>query len=694
MIETFGHLSLSGAILAAAGAMLLSVVAVRQPDAESMRRSMRLARWLILSIGVLLTAATVLLTVALQTDDFRLAYVGSYSERAMPAGYKFAALWAGQSGSLLLWGWMLAILSALAVFGWRKLEGKEHALAQGILAVICGFFAALLLFAANPFDLVAGPVPADGRGLNPQLQDLAMIIHPPLLFLGYAGFAMPFAMLLGVLIERPADNKWLGAIRRWVLFSWVFLGAGILMGAWWAYIELGWGGYWAWDPVENASLLPWLTSTALLHSMFVQQHRGMFRIWNASLVASTFLLCIFGTYITRSGVIDSVHAFAESLIGLFFLVFLLVCTGLSIGGIVWRRRALAAPKPIEGLVSREGAVLAGNVLLTIMTLVVMIGTIFPLIGPWIGAADVTVKAPFYNRVVAPMAIALVGLMAMAPVLAFGQQAAQKIAHNLRWPALAVVLVTAGVAFALTGNPWVLLCVAIVTLGTGAVIVDFVRSVGARRRSTGEALPLCMLRLFDRDHRRYGGQLAHLGLMMIVIGVAGSSLYSTESTHKLRAGDTFEEAGFTMRFQGIADRRGENYNAVQASIDLTGRDGTTETIHPQVRFYDKWSEQPNTEVALRSTWTEDLYITLAGWESGGSIAAVQVRVNPVVLWIWIGGVVMVAGGCLAMLPKFLPQSIPQPSTEPVRERDILAEPGRTAGGQQPVVARATVHEVTA
>lgn len=660
MIDFLGHASLSGAVLAAASVVLLGMLAHRDASrAERAARWTRLSRWMLVVVAVALTASMGTLLAALLTDQFQFDYVASYSERAMLGGYKFAALWAGQSGSLLLWAWMLATLSAIAAFGWRRhaSEGQSHefALANGCLGLVNAFFAVILLFAANPFDRVAGEIPFDGRGLNPQLQDLSMIIHPPLLFVGYAGYAIPFAALVGVLIAKPGDNRWLAAIRRWILFSWVFLGAGILMGAWWAYIELGWGGYWAWDPVENASLLPWLTSTALLHSLLVQQHRGMFKFWNAGLIASTFILCIFGTYITRSGVIQSVHAFAESLIGVFFLVFLGVLTAITVGLVAWRRKELAPQRPLDGLVSREGAILGGNVLLTIMTAVTLLGTIFPLIGPFVGAADVTVKAAFYNRVVAPMGIALVGIMALAPVLAFGQQAAQRILHSARWPAAAAFVVTAAVAFLLTRNVWALLCVAIAALGTGAVIVDYIRSVAARRRSTGEGLVAAALTLIDRDHRRYGGQLAHLGLMLIVIGVAGSSLFSTESTHKVRPGDTFEEAGFAMRFDGITDRRGENYHAVEANVQLTDATGAASeiTLTPAVRFYDKWSEQPNAEVALRSGVTEDLYVTLAGWEAGGAVAAIQVRVNPAVLWIWIGGIIMVVGGAFAMLPKLLP-----------------------------------------
>ncbi|MCA9285952.1 MAG: heme lyase CcmF/NrfE family subunit [Phycisphaerales bacterium] len=651
MIELIGNLSLAAAVLVAAATVIASIgAAALGPVAGA--PWLRGSRWLVASLAVFVTVAAAMLLTALMTHDFRFTYVAAYTERALPVGFTFAALWAGQEGSLLLWAWLLSMLCLMATMGWRRLVGTEVAVAHAVLAVVCGFFAVILLFAANPFQMFDGPPPLDGRGLNPQLQDLAMIIHPPLLFTGYAGFTMPFAMLVGVLIAGPRDNRWLSHIRRWILFSWMFLGAGIVMGAWWAYIELGWGGYWAWDPVENASLLPWLTSTALLHSIVVQQHRGMFRIWNASLVALTFLLCLFGTYITRSGVIDSVHAFAASLLGVFFLVFLLLMTALAVGLIVWRRRKLAPDRPLEALVSREGAFLAGNVLLTIMMLVTLVGTIFPLLGQLVGHEGVTVKAPFYNRVVAPMAILLVGLMAVGPVLAFGVQAARKIAVNLRIPAAAVVVVTGGTLLLLTGNVWALLCVAIVTLGTSSVLLDFVKSFSARRRSTGEGVLAATVNLIDTNHRRYGGQLAHLGVMMIVIGVAGSSLFSRETLHRVVPGQTFEVDGYRGTFLGLTDIRGSNYSAVQASVELTDSSGDTRVATPEVRFYDTWPEQPNTEVALRSTWLEDTYVTLAGWEGGGRNAAIQVRVNPLVLWIWIGGIVMVAGGLFCLLPRQL------------------------------------------
>lgn len=663
MTELVGNLSLAVAVLVATGALLSGVVAAR----VNLSLGLRAARLLIVALWLMLTVAGAMLLVALETSDFRFAYVASYTERSLPAGFKFAALWAGQEGSLLLWAWLLSMLSVFAVIGWRRESSREVALAHGALAFIGAFFAALILFAANPFELSPGGAPADGRGLNPQLQDLAMIIHPPLLFTGYAGCAIPFAMLIGVLAAGRDDDgaesrgrssggrdRWLGLIRRWALFSWMFLGAGILMGAWWAYIELGWGGYWAWDPVENASLLPWLTSTALLHSIIVQQHRGMFRMWNANLIMLTFVLCILGTYITRSGVIESVHAFAESLIGTFFLVFLGCCAVVGWGLIAWRRESLRPDRALEGVVSREGAFLAGNVLLMIMMLVTLVGTIFPLIsGLFTDQGGITVKAGFYNRVVAPMAILLVGLMAIGPALAFGLQAARKIAFNLRLPALAVMVVTGAVLLLVTHNFWALLCVAIVTLGTATVLADFARVFSSRQRSTGEGVLTCAVRVIDKDHRRYGGQLSHLGVMMIVIGVAGSSLFHRESMHRVRPGETFAVDGYSMRFVALEDVRGSNYSAVQATLELTESDGSTRLIHPQVRFFDLWSDQPNTEVAIQSSWREDLYVTLAGWEQGGTIAALQVRVNPLMLWIWLGGMLMVAGAIFCLLPRILP-----------------------------------------
>jgi cytochrome c-type biogenesis protein CcmF len=642
-----GELSLAIAVLVAAAGVFASAVAGRWQTA----RWLTAARWSIVLFAALLTVASAALIVSLLKSDFRVEYVTSYTERALPFGYKLAAFWAGQAGSLLLWAWLLAALSLVAILWLGRLTVVEQAATIGTLALIGAFFAAMLLFAANPFLLIDGAAPPDGRGLNPMLQDPGMIAHPPLLFIGYAGFTIPFAVLVGVLVGNRTDNRWLAVIRRWMLFSWVFLTAGIVLGAWWAYVELGWGGYWAWDPVENASLLPWFTATALLHSMMVQQHRGMFKIWNAALVALTFLLCIFGTYLTRSGVIDSVHAFPKSLIGQFFIIALAVWTIGVTALMIWRRRALRSEHELEGLISREGAFLAGNVLLVIMMLTTLVGTIFPLISSVLAAEPVTVKPPFYNKVVVPMAMILVALMAIGPVLAFGRSAAGRIARSLVVPAVLATVTTVLVAVLWTTQPWALASVAIATLGTIAVIEGFARSLAARRRSTGEGWATAALQLLDRDHRRYGGQLVHLGLMLVVVGVAGSSLFSQEQVLRLRPGQSGQVGPYTITLRSLDEVRYVNFTAAEATVELQVGGGEALLLRPQRRFYDTWQE-PNSEVAIRSTWRDDVYLTLAGWQAG--ITAIQVKVNPMVLWLWIGGVVMVLGGLFCMLPPLLPK----------------------------------------
>jgi cytochrome c-type biogenesis protein CcmF len=393
----------------------------------------------------------------------------------------------------------------------------------------------------------------------------------------------------------------------------------------------------------------------------------------------TFILCIFGTYLTRSGVIDSVHAFGGSLLGTFFLIFLILLGLSSVALFAWRYRMLAPEHELEGLVSREGAFLAGNVLLLIMMLTTLTGTIFPLLsGPFAGD-PITVKPPFYNKVVAPMGILLVGFMTLGPVLAFGKAAAGKIARSLIVPGAGALVVTVVVAITLTNNIWALVCVALTALGTLNVIVDFGRCVSGRRRSTGEGLAPAAIRLIDRDHRRYGGQLTHLGMMMVVIGVAGSSLFGLDETFRVRPDETVEVGRYRVTFDGLEQVREVNFTAMQADVTLTEAGGDAMLLHPQRRFYDTWKDDPNTEVAIRSSWREDVYVSLAGWEGGGTpdvVAAIQVRINPLVLWIWLGGIVMTAGALLCMLPPLLPRAVRARAAEPAVSSAVAAVPMST------------------
>ncbi len=641
-----GNLSLGIAVLTAAGSLFAAAATVKF-------RSDRMLLWsrrLLYVLGLAITVGSAALMYALVNSDFHNAYVASYTERALPMGYKIAAFWAGQEGSLMLWALLLAGMAAIAAHGFRNRTRIEQSAMLGVLALVCGFFSALMLFAANPF--VQLPVQAvDGRGLNPLLQDPYMIAHPPLLFVGYAGYTIPWAMLLAALISGRRDNQWIGSTRKWLMVSWVFLTVGIILGAKWAYIELGWGGYWAWDPVENASLLPWLTGTALLHSVMVQQHRGMFKVWNALLIASTFLLCIFGTYLTRSGVVQSVHSFGESLIGTFFLAFLCLCVLLSIVVLSKQRRLLKSEDAVQGMLTREGAFMALNVLLVLMTLATLVGTIFPLISGVVMPQPVTVGEEFYNKVVIPLSLVLLAVMSVGPLLTYGKGAAQQLIKSLILPGIAVVVgVVAALVLGMT-NPWALACTAITVVAVCSVCVGLTRTVRQRRKIEDEGPLTATLRVIDGNHRRYGGQFVHMGVVMLMVGVAGSSLFGVEEDLTLEKGESKIVNGYTIKFGEIHQERHVNYLASSAHIDLTTPGGEVKTLHPEIRRYDK-TEQPSAQVALNSTLARDAYVTLAGWGEGGSPVALQVFINPLIAWIWIGGIVMTLGAIFCLLPRLI------------------------------------------
>jgi cytochrome c-type biogenesis protein CcmF len=664
MNASWGDYFLMGAVLTAAAMVLLCLAAVRQGSHPHLKWAKGL---MVLFTGLITLACWALLS-ALLDSDLRVAYVASYTERALPTGYKVAAFWAGQEGSLLLWAWLLAVISMIAALRHRVALLKERAVTLLTLAIACGFFAALMLFAANPFKLLS-VAPADGHGLNPLLQDPWMIAHPPLLFIGYAGFTVPFALLMGALAAKRSDNHWIAQTRPWLVVSWLFLGLGIVLGAKWAYVELGWGGYWAWDPVENASLLPWLTATALLHSILVQQQRGMFKRWNAILIAATFALCIFGTYLTRSGVISSVHAFGESLIGTFFLAFLVVTILVSAAVLIWRRRLLEAEQPMEHLLSKEGAFLATNVLLVLMTLITLVGTIFPLISGVVMQEPMSVDERFYNKAVVPMAVLTMALMACGPLMVFGKDGAARLLRGLRWPSTAAA--AAGVLIVVLGQveQWslgsrlVMALIAAICAGAAvAIAVDLTALARNRQKVEDESLLAAIVQTIDANHRRYGGQVAHVGMLMIMLGVAGSSLFGVKNTFEIEPNQTIKVGNYDVTFSGVHEVRRENYGAVQAHVTLTGRDGQTAIVLPEMRFFDK-SDQNYSQVALRSTLIEDVYVTLAGWKSDGRSVqrvALQVIINPLVAWIWIGGLVLTLGGVFGLVPRLATKSEATPA----------------------------------
>ena len=655
MIGPLGTYSLCAAVLVAAGGVLASLLA----GTSDSKRAATAARWAVAVVTLLFTVAAAALLWALLDSQFRFSYVVRYTERALPLGYKIAAFWAGQEGSLLLWAWLLAVLSLIAVWVHRKTPAMSQAAFLATLLVVLGFFAALMLFAADPFAELAR-VPADGSGLNPMLQDPGMIAHPPLLFAGYAGFTIPFAMMFGALATSGSDDRWIVSCRRWLLASWVLLSVGIVLGAQWAYVELGWGGYWAWDPVENASLLPWLTSTALLHTLMMQARRGTFRIWNAGLIALTFILCIFGTYLTRSGVVGSVHSFGKSLVGNFFLVFLLLLVVISAAAILWRLRRLKADQPLAALLSLDGAFLAGNVLLLVIMLTTLVGTIFPLISGLFTKTPIIVTEGFYNTVVVPMGLLLLALMAVGPLLTAGSGVAWRLVCGLLLPPVAGVLaVVVGRKLGL-GEVWTMVCltgtvVAVTVVAVFALVQSFLSAWSKRISLNREGVALAAVRLVDGNHRRYGGQIAHLGMLLMAVGITGSSLFGVDQTFQLKPGEEARIGRYSLRMVALDEVRETNYIALQATVAMTDATGRSTLLQPQLRRYDKdRSNQANNEVALRTNLREDLYLTLVGAQETGQVTTIQARVNPLVIWIWIGGIVLTIGGLLCLLPRLVPQ----------------------------------------
>jgi cytochrome c-type biogenesis protein CcmF len=644
--------SVLGLTLLASAATMLAAFGAALLKSDSMQRWARLG---VVAVATLLTVASTILVTALVRSDFSMAYVVSYTELALPIGYKLTAFWAGQQGSLLLWAWAMAIMGVIFIVTRRGDSGRAHAVAILALTSIVGFFVALMLYdPANPF-LASAQVVTDGHGLNPMLQNIGMIAHPPTLFLGYAGFTIPFAMMVGALAAGKVDGGWVEHSRRWIIASWLLLTVGILLGAQWAYVELGWGGYWAWDPVENASLLPWLTATALMHSLMAQQHRGMFKTWNVSLMSLTFLLCIFGTYLTRSGVVQSVHAFEKSLIGWFFLSFLALCVVACLVLIVMRRRELGYGRRMEDVVSREGGFLAGNALLVGMMVLITGGTLCPLV------AKRVLGVAFYNVSILPLMVMLAAVMAVGPVLGYGRADRRKLMGDLAIPVAAGIAVALGLGFVGVLHGWTVKTLVwtfaaglVVTTAIMGILADLVRCVVVRVSRRGENPVRAAVVMIDGNHRRYGGHLVHLGVALVIAGVAGSGLFKSQQDVSLKTGEAVQVGGYTLTLNSIEEVRGENYRGMQATLAAANGQGVQEDVlRPQMRIYDKYDEQRNAEIALHWGLARDLYVNFAGLSEDGRTAGFQIMVNPLVTWIWIGGIVMALGGLFCLLPRLLP-----------------------------------------
>jgi cytochrome c-type biogenesis protein CcmF len=615
--------------------------------------------------GALIVAAISLET-AIFRHDFTLEYVAAYTSRNLPTFYLWSALYAGQKGSLLFWATVLSLFALLA----QVLTSRRHRVylpfVAAVTCTVATFFISVMLFAANPFERLAF-APMDGRGMNPQLQNPGMVFHPPMLYLGYISITIPFAFAISALLNKKLDTEWLVAVRKWTLVSWLFLSIGLLIGMWWAYVELGWGGYWAWDPVENAALLPWLVMTAFLHSVMVQEKRGMLKKWNLALVLGAWLLSIFGTFITRSGVIASVHSFTQSGVGYFFLVFLVLAAIGSFALYVTRLPLLEAEARLESMVSREASFLFNNLLLIGIAFSVLWGTLFPILSEAVRGTKITVGPPFFNQVNVPLGVTLLALTGIGPLIAWRRASIPNLRRQFAVPVTAFVFALLIVLVAGLRDFWTVMTVCFGSFVLATVIQEFGRGARARGRQYNESLPVAVFHLLARNRRRYGGYIVHVAIVLLFVAFAGMA-FKKETQATLQPGESVTLKSpyghvYTFTHLGISQYNALNREITAALVEVKrdgkpiGRLRTEKRQH--VDAFGNPTFEPSTEVGIRSGIQEDLYVVLAGLVNGTEQAVYRFTINPLVWWVWFGGFVLVFGGLIVLWPGGAPLAVKGP-----------------------------------
>jgi cytochrome c-type biogenesis protein CcmF len=657
----FGSFTLLLALVLSAYTLVMGGVALyRSREGENGAGAARLgetARRAGIASFVATSCAAFALIWAAFTNDYSVSYILHHTNKDLNAGYKFAALWSGQEGSLLLWAWLLSTYGFVLRLR-HRVDVRLTAFASVILAGIQVFFLMLLNFAAPPFSIQPGPVAPDGAGLNPLLQYPEMMIHPPMLYLGYVGFSVPFAFALGALMMRYPGEKWIHITRRWTMVTWMFLTVGISLGAHWAYSVLGWGGYWGWDPVENASLMPWLTGTAFLHSVMMQEKRGMMKVWNVWLIFCTFMLTILGTLLTRSGLVSSVHAFASSNIGDWFYGFIIVIFAVCLFTFFKQKDHLVSENKLESLVSRESSFLFNNLVLLAACFTVLWGTLFPILSEYVQGSKTSVNAAYYNKVELPVGLFLLFLTGIGPLLAWRSTSLRVIRRNFVLPSIAmavalVVCIIAGV------RPWnagddaraEFFSLVTFTLSAGvitAITAEFLRGANVVRAQTGKNLLASTVLLVRRNQRRYGGYIVHFGIVVMFIGIAGGA-FNQSVEKEMGFGDSLTVGPFKVVCQSFTEDSNPNYDTEYALLDVYRGDKKLTQLAPEHRFYIA-SQTSSTIVALRSTFANDLYVIYMGKNPDSGRPIIKAFLNPLMNWIWIGILLVVAGTLLALIPN--------------------------------------------
>ncbi len=602
-------------------------------------------------IFALLTVASGILIYALLTSDFRFAYVAARSNRAMPAVYMFAAWWGGQEGSLLLWSWLLSFYSAVVLLTNRRRFRDMMPWVTAILMFTQIFFLTLNAFVEPPFQMLAVgrgiTAVQDGQGLNPLLQYWTMAIHPPTLYLGYVGFIVPFAFAMGSLITKQPGEAWIATTRRWSLITWGFQSAGVLLGAGWAYAVLGWGGYWGWDPVENASLLPWLTATAFLHSVMMQEKKGMMKVWNMVLISATFFLCIFGTFLTRSGVVQSVHAFAQSPIGKYFVVYLTVGIAATAYLILDRLDYLKSESHLESVVSREASFLFNNLILLASCFAVLWGTMFPVISEAVTGEQVSVDAPFYNRINVPIGLFLIFLTGVGPLIAWRRSSIESLKRAFMWPTIGGFTLMVALCAAGVRHFYALMSFGLCLFVAWTIVSEFWKGANAIRAKSGGNLFGAMFELTHRNTRRYGGYVVHMGMVFMFIGFTGAAFNKNLIT-ETELGGVLNIGKYELKVSDLRDGENQNYAWNHAVVEVRSGGKFLGALEPERRFY-KSSGQSTSEVAIRRRLNEDLYLNYAGVNENQK-PVIQAYIFPLVSWIWIGFATLIFGTAICLVPS--------------------------------------------
>jgi cytochrome c-type biogenesis protein CcmF len=651
-MASFGNFCLLFALCLSIYAFLAALVGASQ----KLDRIVRSAERAVFAATASVTLAFIALLYLLISNDFSTSLVANTSNRDLPLFYKISALWGAHDGSMLLWVFVTAVFCGIVVYQNRFRHRELMPYALAVLMIDLSFFLSLNLFLSNPFNQLAQVfpdgtqqpfIPADGRGLNPLLQHWAMVIHPPIIYLGFIGFVVPFSFAIAALLTRQAGNTWIRTTRRWTLATWLFLTVGIILGGKWAYVVLGWGGYWGWDPVENSSLMPWLVGTAFLHSVVIQERKGMMKVWNVLLVVIAYLLGIFGTFVTRSGIVSSVHAFADSNLGRFLAYYMALILFASVYLILERRSYLQSERRLDSVLSRESAFLFNNFVFVVSCFAVFWGTMFPVISQFVRGTQITVGPPFFNSVNIPLGLLLLLLTGIGPLFAWRKTSFESLKRAFLWPAIISVVACLALIMGGMRNFYTIVCLVLCAFVTGTIVEEFYRGARIRTAAKGENLFKAALNLTLKNKRRYGGYIVHLGVVAIFVGLSGNA-FNREATQQLTVGQEMRIGDYALKMEGFREGQTPNYEYGQVVLNAFKNGSPAGVLVPERRFFKTGDRQSTTVIALHSTPREDLYVVFAGM-TNDSRYEITAHLNPLVFWVWFGGAIMVFGTIVTLLP---------------------------------------------